>query len=523
MDSGELQFNWEQTLEAVAIISLSSGSEETLSLVRRVVSEASAIYPQLSQLRFVNIPRPDSSRLEKWSYWLGAQVIEQWRNLPVEGSSLEAIVNALGLSSAESRAPLLAALDNAAMDTPLTLQLTMRFQSLRERQRKQKLAPSHQKQWLDQEVAGLAQWFSHPSPAPSEASQLSTEESSCLAQLQSNVLALNLKVRHQLEGCFVRRQRSGSQDLLQWLGSLGEALDGISADYEAQRQDYLRRESSAWRAYYTLSAPLEERRWGFSGWERMDWESILRALATAYDFKLGAEMYTQAAQLVSQLAQQTRQYASSVLQVDAFLAKLQVWFTDRGSVEPLFVPLLKNSLLERVNPVQLRSEVESWLSCAFDHWDTLDPTQTAALCEQILARTRPLCLEVHAECCRYLLTLDHLDSEAQQDRMAQLQASTPLVTMPPNPEKRVSLQLLNADIRDALMLLGRVSGEKVVADASISTTVSLTLDDVSITEALDELIMASNLTYTKSGDVYTFSQLPSEDFLTTAIPELDGS
>ena len=64
---------------------------------------------------------------------------------------------------------------------------------------------------------------------------------------------------------------------------------------------------------------------------------------------------------------------------------------------------------------------------------------------------------------------------------------------------------------DALALLGQVSGEKVVADDSISGVVSLALDDVSVPEALNALMVAGNLTYTKSGDVYTFIQLPSAD------------
>ncbi len=521
MDSGKLQLNWEQTSEAIALINLGNEGEESFSLLRRLVADASASHPQLSKLRFVNIPR-SNPRLENWSHWLAAQVVEQWRDLPVEDHSMVAIVNELGLSSAEGRVSLLDALSKATTGTPLTLQLTMRFQLLRERQRKQRLAPAQQKQWLDQEVAGLAQWFSQPSPAPSEPSQLSTEESGCLAQLQSNILVLRSKVRHQLQDCFVQLQRAGSRTLRQRLEVLSEALDAIRADYEAQRQDYLRRESSAWRAYYTLIAPLEER-WGLFGRGRLDWEAVLRALTMAYDFKLGAEMSTQAAQLVGELAQQTRLYAASVLQVDAFLASLQNWFTERGSVEPLFVSLLQDSLAAQANPAQLRSELENWVSCTFDQWDALELTQTAALREQILARTLPLCLDVYVECCRCLLNLDPPDRQTQLTKMAQSPASAPLSTMPPHLEKRLSLQVRNADIRDALALLGQVSGEKVVADDSLSSTVTLALNDVSVTEALNALMVAGNLTYTKSGDVYTFSQLPSADSPVTAIPKADAA
>ncbi len=518
MESGKLQFDWKQSSEAIALIGLDGEGEESFSLLRRLVSEASTSYPQLSQLRFMHIPLP-VSKLERWSYWLAAQVVGQWRDQPVEGCSVANIIDELGLSSAENRASLLKALDTMATDTPLTLQLSMHLQSLRERQRQQKLTPSRREEWLEQETAKVAQWFTQLPPAPSRPFQSPIPASSCLAQLQSNVLALRSKVKHHLQGCFVRLQRPGSRALLQWLSFLAEALESIRTDYEAQRQENLRRENSAWRAYYTLRESPEKHNWGLSRGSHLDWEAILRALAMAYDFKLGAEMYTQAAQLVGELAQETRLYAASVAQVDAMLARLQGWFTEHGSVEPLFVPLLKESLRKQLNPAQLRSELENWVGCGLGHWGALESTKTAALCDQILARTRPLCLEVYTECCRWLLNLDPLDRQTQLDREAQSPAAAGLATVSPNPEKRVSLQVRNADIRDALEVLGRVSGEQVVADESVSGTVSLALDDVSVIEALNTLMVTGNLTYTKSGDVYTFSQHKSADSPATAMAE----
>lgn len=523
MESGKLQFDWEQSSEAIALIGLDGKGEESFSLLRHLVSEASASYPELSQLRFMHIPLP-VSRLESWSYWLAGQVVGQWRDQPVEGRSIASIIAELGLSSAESRASsLLDTLDTMATDTSLSLQLTMRVQSLREQQRQLKLTPSRREQWLDKEADMLAQWFTELSPVRYRPSQSPTLANGVLAQLQSNVLALRSKVQHQLQGCFIRLQRPGSQALVQWLSALAETLDSIRADYEAQRQDNLRRESSAWRAYCTLRAPLEKHKWRLSGESRLDWEAILRALGMAYDFKLGSELYTQAAQLIGELAAETRLYAASVTQVDVMLAHLQGWFTEQGSVEPLFAPLLKESLTERVNPAQLRGELESWVGCAISHWGALESSKTAALCEQILTRTRPLCLEVYTECCRSLLNLDPPTRQAQLGRKSQSLDAAPLVMTSPNPEKRVSLQVRNADIRDALVLLGRVSGETFIVEDSITGTVSLILDDVSVTEALNTLMVTGNLTYTKSGDIYTFNQLKSVDSPATAMPELNST
>lgn len=502
MESGKQQFEKEQSSEAIAFISLGSNGEDNFSLVHSLVSEASANYPQLSQLRFVQVPLP-VSKLEGWSYWLAAQVVMQWRELPAEDDLVTSTVEELGLESAEGGASLLAALDKTATDTSLTLQLATRVKSLKEWQPQQKLASSME-QWLEQEAAELAEWFNPQPPIPCISSQPLMEASACLVQLHSNFIALRSKALCQLQGYFVRLQQGGPLVFLRWLGALSEALDGIRANYEAQRQNLLRLESSAWRAYYSLSAPLKERKWRLFDRDQRDWEAVLRAITTAYEFKLEAEIYTQAAQLVGELVQQTRLFAAEVAQVDTVLASLQSWLTQRCSVEPLFVPFLRDSLAKRVNTTQLRSEIETWMGCNLNNWGALDSTQTVALCEQILARTWPLTLEVYADCYRSILNLDPPNLPTQAAITAQASASPLPGKIPTDSEKRVSLQVHNADIRDVLTILARVGQVCVVVDESISGTVSLALDDLPFTEALKALTVASNLTYSKSNDIYTF-------------------
>lgn len=72
MESG-VQFDWEQCSEALALIRLGSRENSNFSLLQNLVSEASARYPQLRQLRFVNVPIP-TSQLESWSYYLASAV-----------------------------------------------------------------------------------------------------------------------------------------------------------------------------------------------------------------------------------------------------------------------------------------------------------------------------------------------------------------------------------------------------------------------------------------------------------------
>jgi hypothetical protein len=481
-----LQFDWEQSSEAIALISLGGKEESIFSLVQSLVSEASVKYPQLSHLRFVHVPLP-IAKLESWSYYLAAQLVAQWRELPLTKHSVD-VVRELGLSNAESRDSFFTALNGTTLSTPLTTQLTVRIESLKQPRQQQRV--SEQRLWLERETTQLAQWFTSP-----------TEENSCSAQLQFNVIALRTKILGQLQGYFDQMQLVGSRSLLMWLNSLSESFDGIRANYEAQRQDSLRRESSAWRAYYNLN-PQIEGNWRLFDRDRLDWQAILSALTTAYNFKLKAEIYTQAAQLVGELAQKTRLYANSVQDIDALFARMQNYFSDRGAVESLFLPLLKNFLAERVNIMQLRAEIENWAGCQCDRWHTLESSHTTALREQILLRIRPLCLEVYAECCRCVLNLEFTN---RQERTA---PSEPILS---NVDKRIGLQVQNADIQDVLELLAKKGHVCVVADRTISGTISLSLNEVTFTEAVAAVAAAANLTYTKNSNIYTFHQLFSKN------------
>lgn len=511
MESIKLQFDWEQSSEAIVFISL-GGKGDSFSLVQSLVAEASTRYPQLNQLNFVQVPLP-IDKLENWSYYLAAQLIAQWRELSVPKHSVEIIINELGLSNAASGGTFFAALDQTATLTPIRLQLDKRLESLKQRQPNH---PSDKIKWLEQEAKSLAEWFTQLPPAPSGSYHSSVEASGCLAQLQSNMLALRSKILRQLEDYFSQMWQVGTRSLLLLLNSLIETFDRIRASFEAQRHDSLRCESSAWRAYYNLRSQLEEHSWRLFGQSSPKWEAVLSALAHAYKFKLEAEIYTQSAQLVGELAQQTRLHADSVEQIDTLFASLQNHYTQRGWVEPLFLPLLKN-FLSRVNSAHLRSELENSMGCSFDRWGTLDSTQTTALSEQILDRLRPLCLEVYAECCRCVLNLN--PNQQTQPVRTQTPISAQSDVILPEPEKLISLQVQNADIQDVLEMLAKMGKVCVVADRSINGTVSLALDQVPFTEAVNAVTKAGNITYTKNSNIYTFNRVSSKNSPTTIISE----
>jgi len=199
-------------------------------------------------------------------------------------------------------------------------------------------------------------------------------------------------------------RHSGSRSVLKLLKKLGETLTSICANYEAKRQNCLRREGAAWRAYYSLSAQLENRSL-IPRRRKVEREALLQAISKASSFKLEAEIYTLASQVVGSLRQQTHVHAVSVAQVDALLGSLQSFFIKRCPTEPIFAPILKQYLAERVDISKLRRKIEVLVGCSLNQWGSLKSAQQTVLREQILAQIRPLCLEIYAECYHWLIDL----------------------------------------------------------------------------------------------------------------------
>lgn len=402
MESERLESDWKQAAKAVALVSLGERSEETIALVCHLISEASVNYPQLSELNVLPLPLP-IPQLETWTYWLAAQAVGRWRDIAVESISPEAIVSELGIVNNGTTNYLISALDKTATGTSLSVELAARLLSICEQQNYRHLSNSSLHKWLEQEVTSLSDWFTPP-PHKKDAFLSSEPGYGCISQLQNNAVALRSKSRLQLQEFFVPLRHSGPRAVLKLLKSLGEILTNICAEYEEKRQNCLRREGAAWRAYYSLSAQLENRSL-MPQRRKVERESLLQAINKASNFKLEAEIYTVAGQVVGSLRQQTHIQAVAIAQADALLGNLQSFFIKRCTTEPIFAPILDRYLAERVDISKLRRKIEVLVGCSLNQWGSLKSAQQVVLREQILAQIRPLCLEIYAECYRSLINL----------------------------------------------------------------------------------------------------------------------
>lgn len=429
MESERLQSGWEQAAKAIVIVSLGEKSGDTIALVRHLISEASNHYPQLSELNLLPVPLP-VPQLETWTYWLAAQTVSQWRDMSVESISTEAFASELGLINNETTNPLISALDKTATGTSLSAELASRLQ-LCEQQSQRHLSNSSLHQWLEQEVVGLSDWFTPPLQTIDTSSIFSNEGGAgCLSQLQANAVALRSKSRLQLQEFFVSLRHAGPRAGLKLLKNLGETFTSICVNYEARKQNCLRREGAAWRAYYSLSAQLENRSL-IPRRRKVERAALLQAINKASNFKLEAEIYTMAGQVVGGLRQQTHVQAIALAQADTMLGSLQSFFSNRCPTEPIFAPILKQYLAEQVDISKLRRRIEVIVGCSLNQWGSLKSAQQTVLREQILAQIRPLCSEIYAKCYRSLIDL----SPELQTNVATPSSHSLSITLASQPEK----------------------------------------------------------------------------------------
>ncbi|NJM64556.1 MAG: hypothetical protein HC851_02240 [Acaryochloris sp. RU_4_1] len=405
-------------MQAFLLISSSNQEDKNIvTLLQHVLSEASTVYPQLSAIRAYALPC-SIPQLQDWSYWLATEVIDQWRYQPTTKPSLDTVIAKLGLAPIDNgeMSPLLATLNSGIAGTSLSAELAAQITSLRHQYAQVKLSPTEVQAWLDLKMATLSEWFAPPANSAS----LPLETPTCLMQIEANADSQRAKIGLHLQEVLLTSRQSGLHYTLDFLKVLGEKLTSIYTDYEAQRQSYLRRETSAWRAFYNLSAQLQQRTFSPKR-QQENFEAALQGLLKAYTFKLESELYTQACQLVGGLRQAIHLQAVAIVQANAFLVRLKNKFIQQSVSEPMFAPLLKHHLAQQVDLSKLRWEIEGQVGCPITQWGGLSQTQEAVVRQRLLAWLNPLCLEVYAQCYANLMNFEESSATPQPIKVATAQ------------------------------------------------------------------------------------------------------
>ena len=399
--------------EGLFIVSTGQSAIETARLAQRVLSSASNTYPQLANIRHLQVPL-QRSKLQDWSTWLAVEVVDQWLDYSYMGVSVDLALSKLGLATLENQSSvLLSTLNTGEPGISLTAELSSRINAVRYRYSHEKVLQTNWQQLLEQENIALSQWFSPPQKSASDSSTRVGWE-----RVQFNAEALQIKNQLYLKKVILSWRQAGLQTTLRFLQDLGERLTYVYSRYDRQRQIFSRKESSAWRAFNNLSAKLQ-RQGSIQGHFQADkrqvtFDVVLQALLKAYTFKLEAEIYGQACQLVGRLRQETHLLAFEFVQSSAFLGNLKSEFMQSNLEEPFFAPLLMQSLTQNLDSLKLRRQIEAIVSCPAYLWSSLRRPQKLMIRQQILAQLYPLCLEVYTQCYASLMSLQLPEEPIEQ-------------------------------------------------------------------------------------------------------------
>lgn len=389
--------------DAILLVNLSKKDEESVALLHHLLSRVKDSYVQLSDWQFlpVRLPLPD---LELWNEWLAAELIVKWRDRSIEQVFVGTILDRLGFIKTENTYPIVTVLDRMDRGTPISLELVADVTAIGKNLRQQP-PDANFKKWIEQKAAELANEFTQDRVSSQKANNFR-------AQLQSNVEMVRSRQTLQLQEFFNSLQQSGSRSVLRLLQTLSAILQRLTEECEAQKQELLHKAIAAQRAYDSLSTRIEPHNQQF-GRRQIDWEAVLEALAKLYHFKFNAEIYDRVGWLVGELMRQTSDRAISIAKTDEFLANLQNWFSQQCHQEPVFAPILKQYLEQRVNRLKLLNEIEVAVNCPIHEWHSLNRTQTELLRKEILITLNPACIEVYVECYQCLINYDRTEISAK--------------------------------------------------------------------------------------------------------------
>lgn len=320
--------------------------------------------------------------IKSWLYWLGADLVSQWRTLPIENWSFATVFHEINpqLSSASSLLLTALAQSKVTNDSILDL-LELKYQSIYQQQARY-FTTTRILKWVIPLAATLA-------------NALTKSTQKCLEQLEINVDDLRTKLHQKQHIYFLVLSSAGTKSAFACLDSLSEQLHSLTQEYERQWQKSLFKSSASRHSFENLSAQISQW-WELSRQQKAD--SALNSLRLTYKYQLEGQLYNAACQLLKELETQTQQHILYVTEVDLWLAQLQSWFVQQYPLDPVPTDFLKHYLSPRINAVEFLKAIEEWADCTTYNWVRLDEDELSDLKAEILRRLQPICWEFYTEC-----------------------------------------------------------------------------------------------------------------------------
>ncbi|MDJ0536170.1 MAG: hypothetical protein QNJ70_27385 [Xenococcaceae cyanobacterium MO_207.B15] len=339
-----------------------------------------------------SLPKLPHFKLAPLTSCLARELLFQWCKQPIgESVSAADIIEDLGVKHSDKNSKIIAFLEKTAKNTTLTSGLLLKIENLQARQTSPQL--TYSKTELETAANTIEKWFQSPGVP---------HFSTSLMQLSAKVKFLRShtvnKIRYYLTRLW---QKAGTKPLLNLLEELEYSLQDAAEEYYRVKQKYLFKQNSARRAYNKLSSKLDTDKKN----RIENWESAWKAIKLTYQFRVKAQIYHFAHQLVTQLVEQIKMYCKSLTSTNKLLEDLQVWFAEQNPLQPALLPSLLVHIANEVDFYELRNQFEKQTGHFLNQWGTASSISQELLKEKIVTFVRPIAIKIYTKSCRQALAL----------------------------------------------------------------------------------------------------------------------
>lgn len=321
------------------------------------------------------------STIRAWQYFLAADLVSQWRSLPVEEWDISAIFPEFNPELKRGNSLLLTRLsdsktsNNSFLDT-----LDTEFNEI------------YQQPLKYFSNSGIIKWLI---PATAKLTNYLTKYiQSCLEQLEVNLDNLRPRL-HQNIQIYFYSLNGGTTSASACLNSLSEKLHCLAQEYEMQWQESLYKSNASRHSFENLSAQVS-RLLEFSKQQKA--ESALNALRLTYKYQLSGQLYNAACKLLKSLSDQVQERILMLNEVDRFLERLQSEYVQQHPLLPVTAAFLKHYLSPRIEANQFLKEIEQWANNTMSEWASLEVVEISRIKQEILIRLQPVCWDFYCEC-----------------------------------------------------------------------------------------------------------------------------
>jgi DNA-binding NarL/FixJ family response regulator len=349
--------------------------------------------PQVWQVpSFFSVPSLQSkSQLESWTNKLAQEIIIWWRTQSEQKpASAREILTLLTLTSNQPQT--INSIFNSQAKANLLVQLKLQIEKLKANCQKEN------KETLNQKLKQVAQYIIQQIEkdfAPDENPDLT---SNYLFNLQFNAHDFrNQTIQKFQEYLSDYWQVAAPQNLLDFLEDLESVLHQMHQQYQKKQEQYLIQSNSAWRTYLHLLEKTERHylslKLSKKNYARNDWQAIWNALYYVCEDKINAKICGWESELIRELLEQTQIYLNNLRQTDNILNELQKYFEQHSSL----THISKSYIREKIDPVQLRSSIETWSGHSLNQWGVSAHISAQIIRERLLAELSPIAKSIYTQ------------------------------------------------------------------------------------------------------------------------------